>query len=151
LDGLQTTLAIREEEKKTGKHILIIAMTAHATKEDEARCREAGMDGFLPKPVEPAALDRTLAKFFPERLAASPEPEAAVELKHGIDLTALAKRVDQDADLFKEISQLFFEDAPRLLKEIESQRRAKDWQALTRLAHALKGSISNFCAPEPFS
>jgi CheY-like chemotaxis protein len=52
MDGYECTAIIREREKKAGSHLQIIAMTAHAMKEDEARCVAAGMDGCLSKPID---------------------------------------------------------------------------------------------------
>jgi signal transduction histidine kinase/ActR/RegA family two-component response regulator len=51
MDGLETTAAIREEEKKSGFHLPIIAMTAHSMRGDRERCLVAGMDGYVAKPV----------------------------------------------------------------------------------------------------
>ncbi|GFO68007.1 hypothetical protein GMLC_15860 [Geomonas limicola] len=51
MDGFEATAAIRREEAEQGGHIPIIAMTAHTLKEDEQRCLEAGMDRYLPKPI----------------------------------------------------------------------------------------------------
>jgi signal transduction histidine kinase/CheY-like chemotaxis protein len=66
MDGLQTTAAIREREQKTGGHVPILAMTAHAMDRDRERCLEAGMDAYVTKPVSPEelyrAIDDVLAK-----------------------------------------------------------------------------------------
>ncbi len=51
IDGWEATRIIREKEKLTGKHTVIMAMTAHAMKGDERRCLQAGMDAYISKPV----------------------------------------------------------------------------------------------------
>jgi CheY-like chemotaxis protein len=52
LNGFEATTAIREKERTNGGHIPIIAMTAHALKEDEERCLAAGMDAYVSKPID---------------------------------------------------------------------------------------------------
>jgi CheY-like chemotaxis protein len=51
MGGFEATAAIREKEKVTGRHLPIVAMTAHAMKGDAERCLEAGMDAYISKPV----------------------------------------------------------------------------------------------------
>jgi signal transduction histidine kinase/CheY-like chemotaxis protein len=51
MDGFEATAAIREKEKASGGHQVIIAATAHAMKEDLDRCLSAGMDGYVSKPI----------------------------------------------------------------------------------------------------
>ena len=61
MDGLAATVAIRKAEKSSGSHLPIFAMTAHAMKGDRESCLQAGMDGYLAKPVRFSDLEQTLA------------------------------------------------------------------------------------------
>jgi signal transduction histidine kinase/DNA-binding response OmpR family regulator len=63
IDGIEAVLAIREKEKSNGNHQPVIALTAHAMKGDEQRCLQAGMDGYLSKPIRPQDLDEILDKY----------------------------------------------------------------------------------------
>jgi CheY-like chemotaxis protein len=56
MDGFEATATIRQAEAGSGRHLPIFAMTAHAMKGDAERCRIAGMDGYLPKPIRPPDL-----------------------------------------------------------------------------------------------
>ena len=56
MSGLDATVAIRAHEKKTGTHVPIIAMTAHAMQGDRERCLESGMDGYISKPISLEAI-----------------------------------------------------------------------------------------------
>jgi CheY-like chemotaxis protein len=56
MDGFEATAALRLHEAKSGRRIPIIAMTAHAMKGDQERCLDAGMDGYVTKPIQPAVL-----------------------------------------------------------------------------------------------
>jgi len=63
IDGLEATRMIRNNEKVTGMHQPIVALTAHAVKGDQERCEEAGMDGYLAKPIRPEELDAVLQRY----------------------------------------------------------------------------------------
>ena len=62
MDGLAATAAIREREKDTGKHVPIIAMTAHAMQDDKQWCLESGMDAYLSKPFRASDLVELIEK-----------------------------------------------------------------------------------------
>lgn len=63
MNGFETTKAIRNAEELSGAHIPIIAMTAHAMTGDRERCLDAGMDGYVSKPVDSEELFSTIDKF----------------------------------------------------------------------------------------
>ena len=67
MDGMEATAAIREEEKGTGEHVVVIALTAHAMKGDREKCLAAGMDGYLSKPIRPQELDDVLENYLKNR------------------------------------------------------------------------------------
>ena len=71
MDGFEATAAIREMEKSTGAHTPVIAMTAHAMGGYKERCLEAGMDGYVTKPIRRELLLQALAEF-----QGAPEPSA---------------------------------------------------------------------------
>jgi CheY-like chemotaxis protein len=60
IDGFEATLAIRENEKTTGLHQAIVAMTTLVMKGDRERCIAAGMDGYISKPIDLRQLDDVL-------------------------------------------------------------------------------------------
>jgi two-component system, sensor histidine kinase and response regulator len=60
INGFEATAQIREREKRTGEHVPIIALTAHAIQGDRDRCLAAGMDDYLSKPLNAALLAEKL-------------------------------------------------------------------------------------------
>jgi two-component system sensor histidine kinase/response regulator len=62
MDGLEATELIRAGEKRSGKHLAIVAMTANAFDEDREKCRKAGMDGYVSKPINTKSMEIEIAR-----------------------------------------------------------------------------------------
>ena len=147
MDGLEAIRLIREEEKATGKHLPIIALTAHAMKGDRERCLEAGADEYVTKPIRAEDLFSAI-----ERVTSGKHPRAAPDLppSHGgapvLDMEAALKRLEGDRELFEEVARLFLDECPRILAEIRAASENGDFRLLERSAHTLKGSSANIGA-----
>jgi two-component system sensor histidine kinase/response regulator len=152
LDGLEATRLIRERELETGKHIPIIAMTAHAMKGDRERCKEVGMDGYISKPISAADLYATIDELVPIPTRAESDnvcawPRKKPNYAHwGIDWQEALRCTGGDADLMREILEVFLEEYPNMLAEVHHSIQAADTQRLRRAAHTLKGSCGYFAA-----
>ena len=62
MDGLSATVAIREREQGTDRHLPIVALTANAMDGDREKCLEAGMDGYVSKPIQLPILFQVIAQ-----------------------------------------------------------------------------------------
>jgi len=151
LDGYDLTRRIRASE--TDRHLPIIALTANAMEEDATRCRDAGMDDYLSKPV---ALDRLAAlieTYLPAISApATPPPDAPApptdSLPAPVDLAALTEIMGEaDPDLFAEILGFFVEAFGELRDRLDAALSARDRSALRNTAHAAKGAARNAASP----
>jgi two-component system, sensor histidine kinase and response regulator len=86
MDGFQATAAIRTTEAASGCHIPIIALTAHAMKEDRDRCLQAGMNGYVSKPIRQDQLRREIEQVMGATAQLDGEP---VRLNGHIDLSTV--------------------------------------------------------------
>jgi len=143
MDGFETTRKIREVERKTGRYVPIIAMTAHAMAGDRERCLAAGMNQYIAKPI----LEKELFLLIEAFAGSQPGPAAQTP---GIDRSEVIARVGGDELLARRIAGLFLENYPLLLDGIHEAVRMRDAPALRNVAHTLKGSVSNFPAAEAF-
>ena len=170
MDGLEATATIRQQEKATGQHLPIIAMTAHAMAGDRERCLEAGMDGYVSKPIQPQMLFDTIASVIAKSAAESAAhrdlnahvavPAANNDRRNehtsGLSVSAKMRRNDvfnhgemlnrlgDDLELVTELIELFLEESPKLLVDVQIAVQRRDAKAIERTAHRLKGSAGNF-------
>ena len=144
MGGLQAAQKIRRSEQGTGQHIPIVAVTAHAAVDDQRRCEEAGMDGYLSKPIRPDSLRNEI-----ERTAggimAKQEKQTAAEhpRQNDWDLKELLERLDGDEGFLCELLVMFREDTRLNLEKSRKAMAERDFEMLARAAHTLKGMLRN--------
>jgi CheY-like chemotaxis protein len=158
MDGYEATRLIRAQEERpdasrTRAHIPIIALTANALPGDRERCKAAGMDDYLTKPVKTDDLGLILQRWAPVKAVVdvSPPPPPRDMSKtdsHVFDANAMLANIGGDAELFDQLIRLFLDRHGIMMKEIESAIGQADAVALERAAHSLKGTAGNLCAPD---
>jgi PAS domain S-box-containing protein len=146
MGGLEATAAIRERERETGRHIPIVAMTAHAMKGDRERCLDAGMDDYLSKPVRAEELNQAIQRVVPQppKAASTAVPEQAADAD---EEAALLARFG-DRKFLRGMVRIFQADSAKTLSRIREAIAQQDAEGLRSAAHALKGSAANFLAKE---
>jgi len=156
MNGLEVTRAIREKELNTGRHLPILAMTARALGSEEERCRAAGMDGYIAKPIRANDLFEVIQRVAekPTGVGAAVEsakPEQEEPHQESVfDKARFLSRLDGDELLGAEVVGMFLEECPKLMKGIREAFARQEASALERAAHALKGSLGDMVAPQAF-
>ncbi len=147
MDGLAATRAIRRIESKTGRRVPIVAVTAHAMKGDRERYLARGMDAYLSKPFTGEQIVGIVESFGVRHAGGVPTggPAAA---QSAVVVASKAELMSEfgDASLVTTLVDLFLDQAPKLVADIEKALAANDAVALERSAHTLKGSVGNFRA-----
>jgi two-component system, sensor histidine kinase and response regulator len=146
MDGLDATRALREREKITGTHQQVVAMTALAMKGDRERCIEAGMDGYLSKPIRQQELDKLLENYAESKCTSSLSAPTQSEQNPSVDAAELLERVDGDFSFITELAELFRIDYPCHLRTAREALSRQDSPAVEQASHALKGALVNLAA-----
>jgi signal transduction histidine kinase/CheY-like chemotaxis protein len=150
MSGIDATRAIRAEEASSGRHQVIIGLTGNATEDDEKRFLEAGMDAFLPKPIDMHKLFRTVewsaygaAQIGAGGVAAPAEASLAEDVAAHLQRTTAGNK-----KLIRSLVKAFLADAPKRMSDLRRAISQKNAPKLASVAHALKGSVAIFGAPK---
>jgi len=151
MDGYEATRSIRQAEQNGARgRVPIVAVTAHAMREEVARCLDAGCDGHLAKPIKRAGLIASV-----ERFAARPELTGGARAQRAWLDAAESEEGAAVGYLELEVAEEVAHLVPRYLdscftraQELERGIATRDLDAVRRVAHVLRGSGSAFGFPQ---
>lgn len=162
MDGMQATLEIRHLEAGSGRHVPIIALTAHAIQGDRDRCIKAGMDDYISKPVTLRKLKSILAKWVGRGTSGVPGGDA----RPGETGAFGSQQTDAAADYFQppmdlsrsglnftdheldKLVTLFVSSTEPLMSRMESAITVHDTVSLKKVAHEIRGSSASMGADQ---
>ena len=138
MDGHQATLLLRQQARFA--NLPIIALTAHASAEEGARCLREGMNAHLTKPIEPAALHGAIAYW-------SNTAAGGTDLRiSGMDVVQGLLQCGGNRKLYESLVQRFLASLINTPKEIRKALETGDMPLAERSAHTLKGVAANLGA-----
>jgi CheY-like chemotaxis protein len=155
MDGITATVEIRKSEQSTGKHIPIVAMTAHAMKGDKEKCLEAGMDDYVSKPIRRQELGDVIGRVANRFLRPDPtkteqptesKGKDGEEEKKILDEEALMQEYEGDKEVLRRMGEIFERDSNGRLARLREAIRAGNAKVVKEEAHALKGGVGTFYA-----
>ena len=153
MDGYEATRQIRR--KAQYRNLPIIALTANALASEKEKCRIAGMDGYIVKPVKSGDLLAVLAKHTPLRPEYHEEPTAPPQLPspvpdHGIDSMPDLPGIDfaiglsyanDRMDNYHKILRLFLDTHGReFIRNFRNALEQENWDEVSRQAHSFKSA-----------
>jgi PAS domain S-box-containing protein len=153
MDGYEATGQIRALEQRTGGHVPIVAMTAYAMKGDREECLRAGMDAYVSKPIKPRELLAVIADLVSG--SSSVVKPGTVEASSGpcsepvINREEALARAAGDPVILKMLVDLYLETVPRQMAQLREAIGRRDAKEIDRLAHLIKGAVSNFAEKGP--
>ena len=147
MDGFEATRLMRQGEAGHN-HVStpVIAMTARAMQGDREKCLEAGMNDYLPKPVDLTALAKALDRWLlPVIESAGDRVMTSGKDTHALifDRAALSDRLMGNEDLIREVVSIFLDDTPRRIKTLREQMTKGDAVGVGQQAHAIKGAAAS--------
>lgn len=150
LDGYETTRRIRAMEESTTRHTPIIAMTANAMMGDREKCLNSGMDDYVSKPLRVQHIRSILQDMFVMNengaFDGTNQPAKHLNDEVPVDMAQLRLFTSGDAEVERELSEMFVEEAKKMVVELQ-QNMASDARELWKsAAHRLKGSSGNLGA-----
>ena len=139
MGGLETAEAQRKREGEGGR-VPIVALTAHAMSRDRERCLDAGMDGFLSKPLRARDLRTAVARFARAAPAQDTPAAAGAATEGGLTLAAILEALGGDAGLLRDVAGVWLGVGQDMVSEVRGALVAGNAADLETTAHRLKGA-----------
>ncbi|MDM8568317.1 MASE3 domain-containing protein [Thiotrichales bacterium HSG1] len=145
MDGFEATSIIRNCESTVLDHdIIIVAMTAHATKEDRKKCLDSGMNDYLSKPLEPNDLFYIIENLFGTKIKdETPENNSDIDIEL-LNIKAFLNRINNNEDMAAKLIGLSLETCKERQLNIKKSIDENNPYELRESAHLFRGMLVNF-------
>lgn len=143
MDGFEATRLIRQQERLSGRHTTVIALTSYSLKAVHDKCISVGMDGYLSKPVTMKNMESLFSRLASGEPAPDRAPESAGKNQAPVlDAAGMLKDYGGDIDLYRSIAGVFESQAQPVLSLLEEALSGNDLPKAGTAAHKLKGIAS---------
>ncbi|MGN7612492.1 response regulator [Magnetococcales bacterium HHB-1] len=158
MDGFSATRTIRKSLPLL-KDLPIIAITAHAMREDREKCLKAGMQDYLTKPIDTEKLYHCLSQWVEPKPPAEIATEAPSADERTVaffsDIKVLnspvaLERLNGDVTLYQTLLKSFYLDYKEVKVVLNEQLQQKKWLAAAKIVHTIKGVAGNLAADQLF-
>ncbi len=161
MNGYETARYIRENFDHPVNTIPILAMTAHSSKPEFDKCFASGMNDYISKPFKPAELAKKISlltchanQITPVEIIANTVADVSKEVaalatdatksNNNVDLKLLRQMSGNDPVFIKEMLNMFIENTPKGISELNNHAEKADWESMNKVSHQLRPTFAYF-------
>ena len=150
MNGYQCIKEIRNTLKEPKNQVPVMAMTAHANKKERDKCIGLGMDDYISKPFDPFDLKQKIVALSKKTTGANCEYQIPEETTAAATATAtkltnldyLRELSENNESFFRDFINLFLNNTPETLQDLNTQLANKNWEGVRQAAHKVKPSLN---------
>jgi len=139
MNGYECIQAIRKIKDARKSKIPVMAMTAHASKDESEKCMQCGVNDYLSKPFNHAELKTKIVSLLHSKTQSVCDEQTTDRLTN---LDYLKMLSDDSETFFKEFIQMFLKNTPETITELVKQTELKNWEGVRQAAHKVKPSLN---------
>jgi len=143
MDGIETTINIRKNKADSISRLPIIAITAGVSKQERDQCLDAGMNDFLPKPIDKNALTEIIKKYGLPEVDVKETEISVIRSNIHFDFDVFSKKLSNNEQMLNDFLKLSLTNFPQNIQDLELAINQNNTTNIKLASHTLKGSAAN--------